>query len=148
LAIWREEVGRTVVRLDTAPLSDGPFHAEAVVQALPGLWLGSWAFGNLRAAVTRELLDGSDDLILGIARSGAPIISHRSREATGNTGDAVLMSTADPRESIYPSLVRFLSLRLPLKALAPLVANPRMRSCVLCRATSKPCGYSHTTSKN
>ncbi len=124
LAIWREAVGRNVVQLDTRPLSNGPFHAEAVVRALPGLWLGSWAFGNLRAAVTRELLDGSDDLILGIARSGAPVISHRSREARGDTGDAVLMSTAEPRESIYPSLVRFLSLRLQRKALTPLVPNP------------------------
>jgi AraC-like DNA-binding protein len=124
LAIWREAIGRTVVRLDTAPLSDGPFQAEAVVRSLPGLWLGSWAFGNLRAAVTRELLDGSDDLILGIARNGAPIVSHRSREATGDTGDAILMSTAEPRESLYPSLVRFLSLRLPRKALTPLVSSP------------------------
>ncbi|WP_342726750.1 AraC family transcriptional regulator [Bradyrhizobium sp. B097] len=124
LAIWRESIGRTVIQLDTEPLSDGAFHAEATVLALPGLWLGSWALANLRAAVTRELLDGSDDLVLGIALSGAPIITHRRREATGDTGDAILMSTAEPRVSVYPSLVRFLSLRLPRKALTPFVPNP------------------------
>ena len=124
LAIWREAVGRSVIQLDTEPLSDGAFHAEATVHALPGLWLGSWAFANLRAAVTRDLLDGSDDLVLGIAQSGSPIILHRSREATGDTGDAILMSTAEPRVSLYPSLVRFMHLRLPRKALTPLVPNP------------------------
>src|ERR1700730_17506192 len=124
LAIWRESVGRTVIQLDTEPLSDAAFHAEATVHALPGLWLGSWALANLRIAVTRELLDGSDDLVLGIALSGAPIISHRSREATGDTGDAILMSTAEPRVSVYPSLVRFIHLRLPRKALTPFVPNP------------------------
>jgi len=124
LAIWREAVGRTVIQLDTDRLSDGAFHAEATVHALPGLWLGSWVLANLRAAVTRDLLDGSDDLVLGIAQSGAPIILHRSREATGDAGDAILMSTAEPRVSLYPSLVRFIHLRLPRKALTPLVSNP------------------------
>jgi AraC-like DNA-binding protein len=124
LAIWRESIGRNVVQLDTDRLSDGAFHAEATIRALPGLSVGSWALRNLRAAVTRELLDGSDDLILGISCGGAPIISHRSREATGDTGDAILMSSAEPRQSIYPSLVRFLTLRLPRKTLTPLVAKP------------------------
>ena len=37
LAIWREAVGRSVIQLDTDRLSDGAFHAEATVHALPGL---------------------------------------------------------------------------------------------------------------
>ncbi len=124
LAMWREAVGRNIVQVDTAPLSDGPFHAEAAIQALPGLSLGSWAISNLRTTVTRDLLDGKDDLILGIARSGAPIVLQRRREVTGDAGDAILMSSTEPRESIYPSLVRYVSIRLPRKALAPLVSNP------------------------
>src|SRR5438874_4661227 len=56
LAIFREEIGRMVVKLDSEPLVDGAFHAEAALRELPRLGIGSWACSNLRIARSRELL--------------------------------------------------------------------------------------------
>ncbi|PDT79010.1 AraC family transcriptional regulator [Bradyrhizobium sp. C9] len=124
LAIWREAIGRRVFQFDTMPLHDGPFHAETTAQALPELCFGSWTLGNLRTAVTHDLLDGTDHLMLRISLSGTPVLSHRGREVTGAAGDAILMSTTEPWVSISPSLTRFLSLRLRRNALTPLVSYP------------------------
>ncbi|MCA1394848.1 hypothetical protein I6F38_00960 [Bradyrhizobium sp. BRP56] len=37
LPIFREQIGRMIVKLDPEPLSVGAFHAEANVRELPGL---------------------------------------------------------------------------------------------------------------
>ncbi|WP_461319997.1 hypothetical protein [Bradyrhizobium elkanii] len=47
LPIFREQIGRMIVKLDPEPLSAGAFHAEANVRELPGLGIGSWACSNL-----------------------------------------------------------------------------------------------------
>ena len=124
LAIFRERIGRMIVKLDPAPLINSPYYSEAIVRALPGLGIGSWTFANLRVNRPRELLDGCDDLLMVIATSGDRVVSHRGREQTLGAGDAVLMATAETATITYPSLSRLISLRLPRKALIPLVPNP------------------------
>ncbi|MDH2381263.1 AraC family transcriptional regulator [Bradyrhizobium sp. CER78] len=129
LAIFREQVGRLVMKLDPEPLIEGAFHAEARLCELPGLGTslgtGSWACTNLRVVRPRELLDGTDDLVLTIATSGSMNASQRGREVTLGPGEAVLMSSAEVgRMAVLPqSPTRFIGLRLPRKALAPLVSN-------------------------
>ena len=125
LAIFREQIGRMIVKLDSEPLVDGAFHAEATVRELPGLAIGSWACTNLRAVRPRELLDGTDDLILTVTTSGSMNASQRGREIKLGPGEAVLMSSAEIGSmAVPPSPTRFVGLRLPRKALAPLVSNP------------------------
>ncbi len=125
LAIFRERIGRMIVKLDTEPLIEGAFHAEATVRELPGLGTGSWACTNLRIARPRELLDGNDDFILTIITSGSMNASQRGREIKLGPGEAVLMSGGEAGNLAIPLLpTRFIGLRLPRKALAPLVSNP------------------------
>lgn len=125
LAIFREQIGRMVVKLDSEPLVDGAFHAEATLRELPGLGIGSWACTNLRAVRPRELLDGNDDLILTIATSGSMNASQRGREIKLGPGEAVLMSSAEVGSMAVPPLpTRFVGLRLPRKTLASQVSNP------------------------
>lgn len=125
LAIFREQIGRMIVKLDPEPLVDGAFHAEANVRELPGLGIGSWSCANLRIARPRELLDGNDDLVLTIAASGIMNASQRGRELKLAPGEGVLMSSAEAGDMAVPmSPTRFFGLRLPRKALAPLVADP------------------------
>jgi AraC-like DNA-binding protein len=125
LAIFREQIGRMIVKLDTEPLTDGAFHAEGSVRELPGLGTGSWACANVRIARPRELLDGTDDLVLTIATSGGINASQRRRELKLNPGEAVLMSSGEAGTmAISPLPTRFIGLRLPRKALAPLVSHP------------------------
>lgn len=113
-----------IVKLDPAPLIDSPYYSEAIVRALPGLGIGSWTFANLRVDRSRELLDGCDDLLMVIATSGERLVSHRGREQILGAGDAVLMATPETATMIYPSLSHLISLRVPRKALIPLVPNP------------------------
>ncbi|MFB9266877.1 AraC family transcriptional regulator [Bradyrhizobium erythrophlei] len=125
LPIFREQIGRMIVKLDPEPLVDGAFHAEANVRELPGLGVGSWTCANLRIARPRELLDGTDDLVLTIATSGIMNAVQRGRELKLNPGEGVLMSSAEAGNMSVPlSPTRFMGLRLPRKALAPLVADP------------------------
>ena len=125
LPIFREQIGRMIVRLDPEPLIDGAFHAEANVRELPGLGIGSWSCSNLRIARPRELLDGTDDLVLTIITSGNVNASQRGREIALGPGEAVLMSSAEAGNMAVPlSPTRFSGLRLPRGALAGLVPDP------------------------
>jgi AraC-like DNA-binding protein len=125
LAIFREQIGRMIVKLDPEPLIDGAFHAEANVRELPGLGTGSWSCTNLKIARPRELLDGNDDFILTIIKSGTLNASQYGREIKLGPSEAVLMSSAEAGNMAIPmSPTRFMGLRLPRKALAPLVSNP------------------------
>jgi len=125
LAIFREQIGRMIVKLDPEPLVDGEFHAEANVRELAGLGIGSWACSNLRIARSRELLDGNDDLVLTVITSGNVNASQRGREIELSPGQAVLMSGAEAGDMAVPSSPsRFIGLRLPRKALASLGSNP------------------------
>ncbi|WP_162240931.1 AraC family transcriptional regulator [Bradyrhizobium tropiciagri] len=124
LTIFRERIGRMMVKLDPAPLINGAYYSDARVLALHGLGIGFWTFANLRVERTRELLDGCDDLLLVIGASGSRLVSHRGRERTIGAGEAILMATAETATMTYPSPSRLISLRLPRKALMPLVPNP------------------------
>jgi AraC-like DNA-binding protein len=126
LPIFREQIGRMIVKLDPEPLTDGAFHAEANVRELPGLGIGSWACSNLRIARPRALLhDGKDDFVLTMITSGHVIASQRSREIELGPGQAVLMTTAEAGDMVAtPSPSRFFGLRLPRKALTALGSDP------------------------
>lgn len=126
LPIFREQIGRMMVKLDPEPITDGAFHAEANVRELSGLGIGSWACSNLRIARPRAMLtDGKDDFVLTIITSGQVSASQRSRDIELGPGQAVLMSAAeagDMATTLSPS--RFFGLRLPRKALASLGSTP------------------------
>ncbi|WP_283807292.1 AraC family transcriptional regulator [Bradyrhizobium sp. UFLA03-84] len=124
LAIFRERIGRMMVKLDPAPLINSPYYSDARVIALHGLGIGFWTFANLRVDRTRELLDGCDDLLMVIGASGNRLVSHRGREQAIGAGEAVLMATAETATMTYPSSSNLISLRVPRKALTPLVRNP------------------------
>jgi AraC-like DNA-binding protein len=125
LPIFREQIGRMIVKLDPEPLTEGAFHAEANVRELPGLGIGSWACSNLKIARPRELLDDNDDLVLTIITSGNTRASQRGRDIELSPGQAVLQSSAEAGNMVVPtSPSRFVGLRLPRAALASLVDNP------------------------
>src|SRR5438552_1560032 len=56
VAVWREVVGRKIVRLDLEPLSDRPFHSRVYARSLPGLSFMSGVISDQRVARTRELI--------------------------------------------------------------------------------------------
>jgi AraC-like DNA-binding protein len=126
LPIFREQIGRMIVKLDPEPVTDGAFHAEANVRELPGLGIGSWACSNLRIARPRALLhDGKDDFVLTMITSGHVSASQRGREIELGPGQAVLMTAAEACDMVAtPQPSRFFGLRLPRKSLTSLDSDP------------------------
>ncbi len=125
LTALRELCGREIMKLDPAPLTDGPFHLTTTMRTFPGLGTGSWTVANLQVVRTREFLrdGGSDDLLMLIVRSGVQVVSQRGRERTLLAGDACLMSMDEIATMTYPSSSHLTSLRLPRPMLAPLVSH-------------------------
>jgi AraC-like DNA-binding protein len=87
-----------------------------------GILLGT--LGGLRQVVPANAPEFADEVFLGVNIAGVAVVSHRGRELTRASGDAVLFSRPEagfissrPRPSL------FLGLRAPRQSLAPLVAN-------------------------
>src|SRR5260221_3440600 len=74
VAIWREQMGRIVLRLDIEPLPDAPFHAEITLRPLPGLIAVSAAIGGMREQRTTELIADGNDTIGLVVNLSAPFL--------------------------------------------------------------------------
>jgi AraC-like DNA-binding protein len=120
----REVYGRTIVKHDIEPLPDGPMRAEGTLHVLPGLGL---AFGRCsgigRLQRTPAHID-SDDLVLTMSLGGSRLLSQRGLEIAVPRGRAVVTSCAEAGVVTLPSASRFISFRLPRKAMAPLITEP------------------------
>jgi AraC-like DNA-binding protein len=87
-----------------------------------GILLGT--LGGLRQVVAANAPDFADEVLLGVNIAGAAVVTHRGRELTRASGDAVLFSR--PEAGFISSRPRpglFLGLRVPRRSLAPLVTN-------------------------
>jgi AraC-like DNA-binding protein len=87
-----------------------------------GILLGT--LGGLSQVVAANVPEFADEVLLGVNITGVAVVSHRGRELTRASGDAVLFSRPEAgfiSSRPWPSL--FLGLRAPRQSLAPLVAN-------------------------
>jgi AraC-like DNA-binding protein len=128
---WREVIGRTILRMEVSPLRGRPLRVSLAGRLLPGLVILRGVNGGLRLERTPELItDGNDDLHLPLTVSGVSIVNLRGREVAVGDGDTILVTGADRGSVIYPAPVRYTSLSVPRKALAPLV--PRLEEAIMC----------------
>jgi hypothetical protein len=124
LAIWREVIGRTVARLDLAPLGPGPFRSDTTSRILPDLSVTAMSITAVRSQRTRELIaDGNDDVLLIRINEGGALVSHRGREIEVGGGQGLIFSNAEVSSVSVPRLAHGLSLRLPRKVVVPLVPH-------------------------
>ena len=124
LPIWREVLGRNVLRLDTDVLPDVPFRADLKLLAFSGIGAVSASFCGTRDRRTRELLaDGNDGIGIAVNFSSPIIVSHRGPEVTLGEGEAVVVSCAEPGTFTRPSLGRMVVVTVPYATLAPLVPD-------------------------
>ena len=124
VAVWREVIGRKIVRVDIEPLRDRPFHVDASLRVLPGLGIMSARMSAFRLARTPELVaDGNADLRLAVNISGAETVVQRGREVTLGAGDAILVSMAETGSIVRPAPGRRFGFNIPRSVLAPLVTN-------------------------
>jgi AraC-like DNA-binding protein len=124
VAFWREELGRSVIRLDIEPLPDLPFFGDVTLRAWHGLKIGVGSFSGVREQRTHELTaDGNDDFSLLVSLTGRFTASQRGRDFTVDHGDAFFASQAEPASYLRPSLGRVLGAIIPRAAIAQLVPD-------------------------
>ena len=103
------------------PLRDHVPQAAIRKRFLPGADILSGAVGGLRQFGTQH---GGDNVFFSIVLDGDSIACERGREITLRSGDALVFSGANAGCTIdRRATVRFAALRMPYRALAPLVAN-------------------------
>jgi AraC-like DNA-binding protein len=112
-------------RFDFAPSPDTPFFVNGRMHLLPGLVLADVATSAGRTRRTSEhLVD--DQFLFNICLDGTSAVSQCGRTTTISAGDAVLSMGAEKAAMSY-SASRFLSFRLPAKAVTTLVPDAEDR---------------------
>lgn len=124
LTLWREVIGRSILKVDLTVLEGLPFHSEATTLGLPGARLAFSTKSGLRMERTRALAaDGIDDVALHICTAGTWAMSYRGDEIALAPGQAAVVSDAEFAAVTCPSQARSTCVQLPRAALAPLVTN-------------------------
>lgn len=103
------------------PLADHIPGAAIRKRFMPGADILSGALSGLRQFGTQH---GGDHIFLGRNVAGESTARERDREVALRGGDAVIFSGANGRCTINrPTPVHFAAMRIPYRALAPIVAN-------------------------
>lgn len=123
LPLWREHFGRSIVRADIQPLSNGPFQADATLQAIRGvrrlaLKGSSMRFKRLQA----NIADGDDSIGLIVCSPSRSQVAQRGEEITLRAGDAIAILHSEPATVTYLGGL-LLGLAVPREALAQRVAD-------------------------
>jgi len=123
IALWREEFGRVILKLDVDPIGSRHFRCDVTLRSLPGLNLFSGETSSVHYRAPPALAASNDDSI-GIMKmvQNTAVAVHLHRETTLSTGEATLLSCTDPLLFSIPSGGRSAAVRLSrpvLQALAP-----------------------------
>jgi AraC-like DNA-binding protein len=136
LTAWREIFGRTVCGLDIDPLTANQFGSEATGWRLPGLGLLTGSTSGVRLTHSRELI-ADDDLSFMTGPMPTWTASQLGRHPVLGAGDGVLMNNAEVGAMTLPQETRFLTFRVPVAAVAPLVPDI---GAVIARRIPADCG--------
>jgi AraC-like DNA-binding protein len=124
VAVWREVLGKKIIRVDFEPSADRPFSAEASLRVLPGLRIVTADVSHYRLARTRELIaDGNNELRFTVSRGGTECLTQRGRSIALAESEATLVSCAEPCSAVRQSIGRNLGLHIPYSTLAAMVPN-------------------------
>jgi AraC-like DNA-binding protein len=121
ISSWREEFGRSLLRVDIEPLSNLPFHAEAKLRTLPGCRSAECFGSATRFHRTPALVaDGDDSVGLIINLGKRAIASQRGGDVVLGAGDAVRILSDEPAAL---TSTHHIGLLVPRAALASRVSN-------------------------
>jgi len=122
LTAWREIFGRTVCNLDIDPVTANQFRSEATGWRLPGLGMLTGSTSGVRLTHSRELI-ADDDLSFMTGPMPQWTASQLGRDPVLCAGDGVLMNNAEVGAITMPQETGFLTFRVPVAAIAPLVPD-------------------------
>jgi AraC-like DNA-binding protein len=122
LEAWREIYGRTLHKLAIEPLSVEDVEVDATLRRIPGLAIMT---GLRSAAVYRR--EGAymdhDDVVLTVGLSSGFEAFQLGRTSTMRCGEAIVLTGTEPGYVTIPSRGAYISLRVPLRELSPLIAD-------------------------
>jgi len=108
--------------LPIEPLRGCTVQATLTKWFLPGASVLAGTLGGVRQDGGPRARDADDDVFLGVNLAGASVATQGGRDVTLRDGDAVLLSeAAGPFTLFRPRHVRFLGVRVPRRAVAPLI---------------------------
>jgi AraC-like DNA-binding protein len=122
LKAWREVYGRTLQKLDIEPLSVEGFRCRATIRRMPGLVM---MVGRRSAAIyrrPREFVD-HDDVGLTMGLTSDYQAHQFGRTLDMRRGEAIVLTGSAPAFLRVPTYGKYINLRVPLRALSPLVAG-------------------------
>jgi AraC-like DNA-binding protein len=119
--MWREEFGRTLLRVHIEPLTNLPFYADAELRALPGVRLIRGTSSAVHFQRTRALVADGDDSI-SIIVSKSCMASQRGRDVVLSGGGSVALLGREPADVAFAEGSR-LTLFVPRAALAERASN-------------------------
>lgn len=115
LTAWREQVGRSLFALDFEPSGDGPFRAEVMpILSSGGVQILRWRHTPGFTFRDRTLVkDGLSSCALVIPEHRSIDYAHRRSEGRLRTGDATLLSMAEPGSIGSPGVSSYLAVVVP-----------------------------------
>jgi AraC-like DNA-binding protein len=124
MPFWREVLGRSIARLELAPLSDEALHYEGLTCRLPGLSVLSSVGTPYSTSRTRALIasDDRDDIVL-VTSDSHIYAAHNGREATGTAGAGILVHNARPTVVNFLAGTRRRGITIPRAPLARMAAD-------------------------
>lgn len=123
LTVWRDFLGRKLLRVNIDPLPESRFFIDATLHRLPGLSVVSASSSGAISRRTSELIDGEDQIVLNIIREGVCVVTQRGKEVGCGPGAAIAMSATEPCTVLRPANARVLTVSLPRQALAPFMSD-------------------------
>jgi AraC-like DNA-binding protein len=122
--VYREVLGRNLMRMDVEPAPDNPLLIDLVFTALPGLRIVSGLVGPTENRRALHHIDpDASDFSLSLVDGGARRNICGGQECITESGEAVLMRPADPFHATTTTSTRILRLQVPRVALVGVAGN-------------------------
>ncbi|MFD0076622.1 helix-turn-helix domain-containing protein [Streptomyces sp. NPDC127166] len=119
VAYWNDAVSRTLVPMEVAPRSEGPFDGRIATDRLGYLQVSTVEADAERVSRTPELIARSSEALVavGVQMSGTATFVQDGRRAEVGEGDLVVYDTTRPYSFDYPQRFTTHVFQLPRRAL-------------------------------
>lgn len=118
----REIYGRTLSKLDIEPLSTEQFQTEATLRRMPGLGIVTARRSPAIYRLPRKFID-NDDVVITVGLTSSYEVNHCGRTFNMRPGEATVLTASEPAFLKVPTHGEYISVRAPLRAISPLVAD-------------------------
>jgi AraC-like DNA-binding protein len=122
VAAWREEFGRTILRIDLAPSTPEHFRASATAYRASNFGLLRASTSAVHQSNSPELI-ASDDVTFGVIANAPWGASQFGRSAELRPGDGAMLNNGEVGSISLPRDCHYVAFAIPQSAIRPLVPD-------------------------